>query len=235
MTRTIAERIASIRERIAQAAARVGRPASDIRIVAVAKLQPAEAVQAAVDAGIEDIGENYVQEARAKAGLIRGSVRWHLVGHLQRNKVKAALELFTLIHSVDSIELLHTIETRALQSGRNRVDVLFEVNLAGEASKAGVAPSQLEALFAAAQHCPHVRVCGLMCIPPPPRHAEDSRPYFQKLRALRDHWQGRVGAQLSLHELSMGMSDDFEIAVEEGATLLRIGRAIFGERPAKLG
>ncbi len=231
MTGNITERIASVRDRIAQAAARSGRSAPDVRIVAVAKQQPPEAVQAVIDAGIEDIGENYVQEARTKAGLVRGPVRWHMIGHLQRNKVKAALPLFTLIHSVDSIDLLHTLEARARQLGRDRVDILFEVNLAGEASKAGVAPEDLEGLFAVARTCPRLWVCGLMCIPPAPREAEENRPYFQKLRELRDQWRGRAGPQASLHELSMGMSEDFEVAVEEGATLVRIGRAIFGERP----
>lgn len=230
MTKQIAERIASIRERISQAAARAGRRESDIRIVAVAKQQPAEAVQAAVDAGIADIGENYVQEAQAKAALVRGCVRWHMVGHLQRNKVKAAIQLFRLIHSVDSVALLQSIEERARQASLPAVDVLFEVNLGGESSKSGVPPEQLEPLFGAATECSHVRVCGLMCIPPPPKCPEDSRPYFRRLRELRDHWQIQGGTWSSVRELSMGMSDDFEVAVEEGATLLRIGRAIFGER-----
>ncbi|MCX8072151.1 MAG: YggS family pyridoxal phosphate-dependent enzyme [Candidatus Binatia bacterium] len=229
MTQDIPARIRAIRDQIARAAARADRAPEDVRIVAVAKTQPPATVQAAVDAGIEDIGENYVQEAQAKAASVHGTVRWHLVGRLQRNKVKAALQLFSLIHSVDSVALLNALEARARDAGRTSVDVLFEVNLAGEASKAGVAPDALEALFAAALRCPHVRVCGLMCIPPPPTKPEDSRPYFRQLRELRDYWQRQL-PNAPLHELSMGMSDDFAVAVEEGATLLRIGRAIFGER-----
>ncbi|GIW05187.1 MAG: YggS family pyridoxal phosphate enzyme [Thermomicrobiales bacterium] len=230
MTQEIADRVALVRERIERAARRTGRHPSEVRIVAVAKTQPPAAIQAAVDAGIEDIGENYVQEARAKAGMVRGPVRWHMVGHLQRNKVKTALEIFSLIHSVDSLALLEAIEGRARQAGLPRVDLLFEVNLAGEASKTGVAPAALEALFRAVRDCRHVCVRGLMCIPPPPQRAEDSRPYFRQLRELRDHWRRLGLPQAPLQELSMGMSDDFEVAVEEGATFVRIGRAIFGVR-----
>lgn len=230
MIADIASRVARIRERVAAAAARCGRQRSEVRIVAVSKQQPAEAIQAVVDAGILDIGENYVQEARAKAVHVHGPVRWHLVGHLQRNKAKAALELFTCIHSVDSAALLETLDARARQLGRAEVDVLFEINLGGEATKSGVSPEQVPLLFAALERCPHIRVRGFMCLPPPPQTPEQSRPYFRQLRQLRDTWAGRAPQRATLEELSMGMSDDFEVAIEEGATMVRIGRALFGER-----
>jgi pyridoxal phosphate enzyme (YggS family) len=233
MNTDVAARVAQVRERVATAALRCGRSPSEVCIVAVAKTQPVEAVQAAVDAGITNIGENYVQEAQAKAAKVRGPVRWHMVGHLQRNKVRAALQLFAMIHSVDRVALLEEIEARAENLGREFVDVLFEVNLGGEATKSGVAPHALGELFAALERCPRVRVRGLMCIPPPTASAERSRPFFRRLRELRDQWQAAVRGQAELTELSMGMSDDFEVAIEEGATMVRIGRALFGERPAK--
>jgi hypothetical protein len=215
----IAANIAAVRARIAAAAARADRDAASVRLIAVAKTKPAEAVRAAVAAGVRDIGENYVQEALAKRAAVGGAVRWHLIGHLQRNKAARALEIFDLIHSVDNAALGAALARHAAARGM-RARVLVEVNVGGEASKSGVPPAALPALLERLRD-PQLSVEGLMTVPPP-GPPEDVRRHFRRLRALRD--------AAGLRELSMGMTDDFEVAVEEGATMVRIGRAIFGER-----
>jgi pyridoxal phosphate enzyme (YggS family) len=190
-----------------------------VRLIAVSKTKPAELVRAAVAAGVDDIGENYLQEALAKHAAVGGAVRWHLIGHLQRNKAARALELFDLIHSIDSAALGEAVARHAAARG-TPARVLVEVNVGGEASKHGVAPHRLPELLERLRD-PHLSVEGLMTVPPP-GPAEVARGYFRQLRALRD--------AAGLRELSMGMSDDFEIAIEEGATMVRVGRAIFGAR-----
>jgi PLP dependent protein len=222
----IARRLREVRGRIAQAAQRSARAPDAIRVVLASKTQPPEAVRAAYDAGARDFGENYVQEAVSKrAGLtdLRDAT-WHLIGHLQSNKTSLALRTFDIIQTLDSARLADAI-ARTRPSPPMRV--LVEVNLGGEASKSGVAPGELAALIDTARN--KVEIAGLMMIPPPAETAESTRRYFAELRLLRDRLAATTG--LALSELSMGMTEDFEVAIEEGATMVRIGRAIFGERP----
>ena len=196
-----------------------------MRLILATKTQTPEAVRAAYHAGARDFGENYVQEGIAKRGELAdlAGARWHMIGHLQSNKAKSAVEHFDLIHTLDS-------ERLAVQIARVRpspkVQVLIEVNLGGELSKSGVAPDRVESLIEAARDL--VEVVGLMTIPPEVEAAEQARPYFARMRELRDRLAARTG--LALSELSMGMTADYEVAIEEGATIVRIGRAIFGER-----
>lgn len=201
---------------------RAGRSPEEIRLVAVSKTVDAALVREAVEAGQRVFGESRVQEALAKAGELAGrGIEWHMVGHLQKNKAKAAVGLFEMIHSVDSVELLRLIDKYAAQAGK-RQRVLLEVNLSGEESKHGASESSLPALVNESTGLENVLVEGLMTIPPYSEEPEHSRPYFRRLRELA----GRFG----LKDLSMGMTNDFEVAIEEGATLVRIGTAIFGER-----
>ena len=215
----VASAVAAVRARIAAAAERSSRPLESVRLIAVSKTKPAELVRAAVAAGIRDIGENYVQEAAAKRAAVLEPTCWHLIGHLQRNKVARALDTFDVIHTVDTVALAEAVARHADARG-TRARVLIEVNLGGETSKSGVSADGLPALLARLGDL-DLDVEGLMTIPPvgPP---ESARPYFRRLRALRD--------AAGLRELSMGMSDDFEVAIEEGATMVRVGRAIFGDR-----
>jgi PLP dependent protein len=221
------ERLTIVRARIGAAAYKVGRDASSIRLVLASKTQPSDAIRAAYEAGARDFGENYVQEASAKRAELADltEIRWHLIGHLQTNKAKTAAGAFVLIHSVDSSRLAQAL-ARAQPSPR--VHALIEVNLGGEASKSGVAPADVAAILDAARD--KIEIDGLMTIPPPAPSAEDARPYFARLRELRDSLAIQSG--LALSELSMGMTDDFEVAIEEGATMVRVGRAVFGERIA---
>jgi pyridoxal phosphate enzyme (YggS family) len=221
------ERLTIVQARIGAAAYKVGRDSSSIRLVLASKMQSSEAIRAAYEAGARDFGENYVQEAIAKRAELAGltDIRWHLIGHLQTNKAKTAASAFALIHSVDSSRLAEAL-SRAQPSPR--VHALIEVNLGGEASKTGVAPEEVAAILDAAHE--KIEIDGLMTIPPPARSAEAARPYFARLRGLRDVLATQSGYALS--ELSMGMTDDFEVAIEEGATMVRIGRAAFGERIA---
>ena len=222
----IRERFTIVLARVGAAAYKAGRDASSIRLVLASKTQPSEAIRAAANAGARDFGENYVQEAIAKRAELSDltDIRWHLIGHLQTNKVKVAASAFALIHSVDSVRLAEAL-ARAQPSPR--VHALIEVNLGGEASKTGVAPDGVAAILDAARD--KLEIDGLMTIPPPADSAEAARPYFAQLRELRDRLATQSGYALS--ELSMGMTDDFEVAIEEGATIVRIGRAVFGERP----
>jgi pyridoxal phosphate enzyme (YggS family) len=217
-------------ERAAEAAQRAGRAPSTVRIVAVSKTKPVDLIAAAVAAGVTDVGENYVQEAAAKIPAISAPVIWHFIGHLQRNKAGRAVELFDVIQTVDSTALAEALQRQAERRGRT-VRVLLEVNLGGEASKTGVAPPAAEALLAAVGEHRALQVDGLMAIPPPAPSPDAARPYFRALRQLRDRLLPAAPPNAPLRDLSMGMSDDFEAAIEEGATMVRIGRAIFGERP----
>ncbi len=220
----IAGNLARVRERIARAAERAGRRAEDVLLVGVSKTVDVERIRAAVAAGLPALGENRVQEAREKIAALGRPVPWHLVGHLQTNKVRDALALFDLIHSLDRIDLARELDRRARQRGQP-VAALLQVNVAGEATKGGFAPEAVEAALAHVGALGMVRVQGLMTIPPAVERAEDARGWFRALAAL--------GKRLGLPHLSMGMSADFEVAIEEGATMVRIGTAIFGPRPGK--
>ena len=220
----------AVRERLSRAAERAGRRAEDVTLVGVSKTQPVERVRAAFLAGLADLGENKVQEAEGKIealGDLRPRLRWHLVGHLQTNKARRAAALFDLIHSLDSIALATRLEHAAAELRRS-LDVLVQVDLAGEAGKHGVDEVHLFALLEAVRGLKSVRATGLMILPPQSHDPEASRPYFRKLRGLRD--RARKDGLLLGEHLSMGMSDDFELAVEEGATLVRVGTALFGTR-----
>ena len=230
MTNDLPPRLADVRARIARAAGRVRRDPSSIRLVAVSKTFPADAVRAAFDAGQIDFGENKVQEALDKMDRTADlPIRWHLVGHLQSNKAKKAGTRFDLIHSIDGPALLRKVDEAAAGIGR-RIDLLVQVDLAGEATKHGAREDELASIFEAARGCRAARVVGLMLLPPASEDLEQARPYFRQLRAVRDRMlaQGVDGSMLN--ELSMGMSHDFEVAIEEGATLVRVGTTIFGGR-----
>jgi hypothetical protein len=224
----IADRLAGVRERIAAAATRVGRRADAVRIVAAAKTQPPAAVVEALAAGVDAIGENRVQEAVATRPAVGGGAPWHLIGPLQRNKARHALDVFDVIETVDRVELADRLET--LLAGSSRVvPVFLEINVGGEAQKSGIPPADAAALAGhVAARCPHLRLTGLMTVPPWDADPERSRPHFAALRRLAEGLAGELGSPAL--ELSMGMSEDFEIAVEEGATLVRLGRVLFGER-----
>ena len=197
--------------------------------MAVSKTVPVERIREAQDAGITLFGENYVQEAREKIPVIGRNVEWHMIGHLQTNKVKYVVNLFDWIHSVDRLELAQELDKRARQHSR-KLNVLIEVNVGGEASKSGVDTSNALERVRQVSALPNVSVRGLMTMPPYSDDPEHSRPYFKALRALRDEIAQAAIAGVSMDELSMGMTDDFEIAIDEGATILRVGRAIFGAR-----
>lgn len=229
----VAANVAQVRARLAAAAQRGGRRAADVLLVAVSKgVDPVLLLEAAA-AGVADFGENRIQEALPKISRLRSqmgaSVHWHLVGHLQRNKVRQAVDAFDLIHSVDSVALATALSQRAVQSGRAR-DVLVQVNVAAEPQKFGLAPDAVPATLQALAELAGIRVCGLMTIAPQVQDPEAVRPVFRQLREMRDA-AARGGRAPTLAHLSMGMSEDFEVAVEEGATMVRIGRAIFGPRP----
>jgi pyridoxal phosphate enzyme (YggS family) len=230
MASNIADRLVAIRGRIAAAARSVGRDPSSIRLVAVSKTFPIDAVREAYAAGQRDFGENRVQEALQKiASGTDLDIRWHLLGHLQTNKARKAAPSFATIHSVDSVELLQKIDAAAAEAGHTP-ELLIQVDLAGEATKFGVPPEDVPRLFDAAAGCRAAKVTGLMTLPPVPESPEDARPWFAKLRGLRDQWLAADVPASMLTELSMGMSADFEIAIQEGSTMVRVGTAIFGSR-----
>jgi PLP dependent protein len=218
-----------LRQRVAQAAELAGRDPQSVRIIAASKTKPVELIEQAIAAGVTDIGENYVQEAAEKIPRITAPVTWHLIGHLQRNKAGRAVELFDVIHTLDTPALADALARRGEHRGRP-VRVLIEVNVGGEATKRGVRPDQVAPLLAEVAQQRWLVIEGLMTVAPPSPSAEEVRPYFRMMRELRDRLCDHPSANAPLHELSMGMSDDFTVAIEEGATLLRIGRAIFGER-----
>jgi pyridoxal phosphate enzyme (YggS family) len=227
---SIESRLAAVQGRIAEAAARTGRQAGDITLVAVSKTHPPESVSAVLAAGQNVFGESRVQEARAKIPLVPGRACWHFIGHLQRNKIRHALPLFELFHGVDSLEIARDIERIAAEDGA-LPRVLLEVNVAGEGSKFGFSPEKLRSQIEELLTLKRLTIEGLMCIPPPQPRAEMSRKFFTALRELRDQLEKEF--RISLPQLSMGMSGDFPVAVEEGATLVRVGTAIFGERSGK--
>jgi PLP dependent protein len=222
-------RLADVRARIERAAGRVGRDPASIRLVAVSKTFPADAVRAAAVAGQIDFAENKVQEALQKIEETRDlAIRWHLVGHLQSNKAKKAGR-FDVIHSIDSADLLAKVDAAAAAAGR-RIDLLVQLDLAGEATKHGARQDDLAPIFDAARAARATTIVGLMLLPPVADDPDAARPYFRALREVRDRLLARGVDASMLHELSMGMSHDFEVAVEEGATMVRVGTAIFGGR-----
>ncbi len=220
--------LAAVDERIAAAARRAGRREDAVLLVAVSKTVDVERVRQAVAAGVRALGENRVQEAREKIAALGRPVPWHLIGHLQTNKVKDAVDGFDLIHSVDRLPLAEALSRRAAEAGR-RVDVLVQVNVAEEPQKGGLRGDELRAALEAMAALPGLRLRGLMTIPPLPHDPEDSRPHYKEMRRLLDAARG-WGHGADFSELSMGMSGDFEVGVEEGATIVRVGTAIFGPR-----
>ena len=227
---SIAENLERVREQIASAAANSGRSADDVELVAITKTHPAEKVREAVEAGQTLFGESRVQEARAKIPELSSNVRWHFVGHLQKNKVRQALPLFEMIHSVDSLALAQDINRIAEEEGLYP-RVLVEVNVAGEGSKFGFAPDDLREQMEVLLGLQRLSIEGLMCIPPLAVESEDSRKFFVQVRELRDSLEKEFN--MKLPQLSMGMTQDFAIGIDEGATLVRVGTAIFGERSKK--
>lgn len=225
----VRERIEQVRRRIAEAAGRSGRDPNDVQLVAVTKSVAVSQIREALDAGLKVFGENRVQEAKGKVALLRSpSIQWHLVGTLQTNKSKLAVELFDLIHSLDSVKLAASMDRHGAAL-RKQVRALIEVNLEGESDKSGLHESELFPLLQACRAYAHLTIEGLMAIPPFHRNPQDVRPYFRRLRLLRDR-AADTHPDFRLRHLSMGMSNDFEVAIEEGATLVRIGTAIFGNR-----
>jgi pyridoxal phosphate enzyme (YggS family) len=227
---SIAENLERVREQIGCAAAKSGRSTDDVELVAISKTHPAEKVREAVEARQALFGESRVQEARAKIPELSSNIRWHFVGHLQKNKVRQALPLFEMIHSVDSLTLAQDINRIAEEEGLYP-RVLLEVNVAGEGSKFGFAPDTLRKQIEALLELPRLSIEGLMCIPPVAVESEDSRRFFVQVRKLRDSLENEFN--MKLPQLSMGMTQDFPIGIEEGATLVRVGTAIFGERTAR--
>ena len=226
----LGERFADIRARINKSLERSDRPSHDVTLIAISKTHPAEAVQQLLKLGAIDIGENRVQEAETKIETIgRGKARWHLVGHLQANKARRAVKLFDVIHSLDSVELAQRLDRLCKEEGKN-IQALIQVDLGLEETKSGIPESGLIELARAARKCEHLRLLGLMTLPPYFENAEQARPFFRRLASLRNQLkdEGLFGRERG--ELSMGMTHDFEVAIEEGATMVRIGTAIFGER-----
>jgi len=225
----IADNLKMVTDRIASAAKRSGRDLLSVKLVVVTKTVDVDRIREAVDAGALILGENRVQEAKEKIEKLGPIASWHLIGHLQTNKAKYAVKLFYLIHSVDSLELAKEIDKQAAKLGKVQ-DVLIEVSIAGEASKAGVASENAVALVKGVAKLENISIKGLMTMPPYSASPEDSRPYFKKLRELSESISRENIPGVSMNELSMGMSGDFEVAIEEGATIVRVGTAIFGER-----
>ena len=225
----INQNLEETKRRIQEAALSAGRNPAEVRLVAVTKTVTLDRLQEAVAAGHTLFGENYVQEAKRKIAALGPGLTWHFIGHLQSNKAKAAVEVFDLIHSVDRLSLARSLEQAAARLDKVQ-NILLQVNLAGEESKSGTAPEAAQELLREISKMPHLKVVGLMTMPPwlP---AEEVRPYFRALRELRDRLRGLQVVEGDLSELSMGMTGDFEVAVAEGATLVRIGTAIFGQRP----
>lgn len=228
---SIAENLARLESEIASVCTRTDRRRAEVTLVAVAKTRTAAEVDEAIRAGVRDIGENRVQEALAKKPLVRERARWHLVGNLQTNKVKKALDVFDVFEGVDSLHLAQEIQRRSAEAGR-RVSVLIEVNTSAEPTKHGVAPSQVPSLIEQVLKLDRLELAGLMTIGPgwAVEDAEASRPCFRQLRGIADDARARFA--ISLPHLSMGMSSDFVVGIEEGATIIRVGTAIFGPRPA---
>lgn len=221
----VADNLARIQERIARSAERVGRKPEEVRLLGATKSVPLEKILEAVEAGLRLFGENYIQEALPKISSLGSDVEWHFIGRLQRNKAREAVKYFSMIQSVDSLGLAEALNRRAEQLGK-RMPILIEVNLGEEATKGGVSASDLFRVIEALQKYPFLQIQGLMAIPPFTPDPEDSRPYFRTLKTLFDQLDNEFR-----HCLSMGMSHDFEVAIEEGSTLVRLGTALFGPRP----
>lgn len=224
MSEIFAERLEKVERRIVAACEKAGRPRDSVRLLAVSKTKPPEAVREAVECGLRSFGENRVQEAQSKIPLCPDGLEWHLIGHLQSNKAKVAVRLFQMIHSVDSLKLLQALEAHADMT----LPVLLQVNVSGEAAKFGMKPDRVAEVIEAANQMQKVEVHGLMTIPPFSPDPERTRIHFSALRVLRDRLQDETGTPLP--ELSMGMSHDLEIAIEEGSTCVRIGTDLFGSR-----
>lgn len=224
---SLAGRLAQVQDTIAAAAQRSGRDASSVELVVISKTHPAEKIREVMEAGVTLFGESRLQEAMAKIPLLPSRAHWHFIGHLQKNKIRKLLPLFELFHSVDSLELAHEMDRIAAELGLFP-RVLIEVNIAGESSKYGFAPTELEAIIEKLLSFPRLQVEGFMAMAPLTKTPEETRPFFSRMRALRDHLAMQTGVPLST--LSMGMSNDYEVAIEEGATLVRVGSAIFGKR-----
>lgn len=216
--------LAAVRARVDDACARAGRLPEAVKLVAVSKTHPVAALREAIGVGVSVFGENKVREAESKIAEIgRETAEWHLIGHLQSNKARKAVQLFDVIHSLDSVELAERLERICIDEGRDELPVLVQVDLAGEETKSGIMESELPALNDYLKTCERIKLTGLMALPPYFEDAEATRPYFKRLREIRN-------AVLPGGELSMGMTHDFEVAIEEGATVVRVGTAIFGER-----
>jgi len=228
----VSENIKRVREVIAEAALKSGRDPSAVRLMAVTKTVDDERILEAIRAGVDIIGENYVQEGKRKIEKLGKDVEWHFVGYLQSNKAKYAVKLFDLIHSVDRISLVRELDRRSGNAGLI-TKILIEVNLSGEETKSGVQKGEAVALIREAAVLDHLSIHGLMTMPPWFDDPEDARPYFTALRELRDRVREERIGNVRMDELSMGMTGDYRVAVEEGATIVRVGRGIFGERPAR--
>lgn len=224
-------RLADVRLRMASAAKRAGRASEDLQLIAVSKTHPPEMLRAAIAAGVTDLGENRVQEADGKiADVGREKARWHLIGHLQSNKARRAVQLFDVIHSLDSVALARKLDRACQDLQRDELPVLIQVDLGREATKSGVDENELPQLIDAVTSCEHLSLIGLMTLPPFFDEAELTRPFFSQLRELRDRYSSRGAFGRQRGELSMGMTHDFQVAIEEGATMVRVGTAIFGQR-----
>lgn len=224
MQNELSDNLAEVRRKIKNAARRAGRNAEEIKLIAVSKTHPVEILNEALETGVTVFGENKIQEAEAKIQSIgREKAEWHLIGHLQSNKARKAVKLFDVIHTLDSIELAERLERICEEENRAELQILIQVDLAGESTKNGIPEKELPDLLKTLDDCLHLKCTGLMIIPPYDENVEKVRPFFRRLREIRDEF-------LPGGELSMGMSHDFETAIEEGATLVRVGTAIFGER-----
>lgn len=227
------ERLAEVRRRIQMSALAAGRDPAEVELIAVSKTHPPEVLRRAIEAGATDLGENRVQEADAKIReLGRDYARWHLIGHLQTNKARRAVALFDVIHSLDSASLAQRLDRLCEEAGRDALPVLIQVDLGSEVTKSGVSEEELPLLVAAVGACRRLRLVGLMTLPPFFEDTELVRPFFRRLRGLRDALKSNETFGAGRGELSMGMSHDYEVAIEEGATFVRVGTAIFGERRA---
>jgi len=227
MTNTFSERLAEVRNRIKAACEKSGRDPKSVRILAASKAQPPEKIREAAECGLTLFGENRVQEARQKIPLSPSGLEWHMIGHLQTNKAREATRLFQMTHSVDSPKLLEAIDAAGESAGRV-ARVCLEINVSGESSKFGLPPEAAPEIFKLANGLKHLEITGLMTIPPVAEDPDAVRHFFARLRALREQWRDLSG--FALNELSMGMSHDFEVAIEEGATIVRLGTVLFGRR-----
>jgi hypothetical protein len=228
------QRLERVLERMAEAAVRANRRPDDVKLVAVSKTHPAEIIREAIVAGVTDLGENRVQEAEAKIPEVgRQAARWHLIGHLQSNKARRAVELFDVIHSLDSAALARRLDRACGEMGREELPVLIQIDLGQEATKSGSAESEVPEIIDAIRQSQRLRLTGLMTLPPYFDDPEQARPFFRRLRELRDELRAQGVFGESSGELSMGMTHDYEVAIEEGATMVRVGTAIFGARESK--